>query len=197
MLIILILYLRNIYIYQFLRGDHCHDRMVVECATTYASSAYHHLSCEFESSSWRGVLDTTLCDIIFKWLMAGRLFTSGTLFCSTNKTDHHYITKILLKVALNTINPLHTTFVILLHINQTLTRISFQRCSPRYMWWLAFYLCGNTCMTTSFHWEGKQRLVPNNTSLTTSLPIEVPVPSLEIERSCVDSIDFAFVTAII
>ena len=25
-------------------------------------SAYHHYSCEFEFHSWRGVLDTTLCD---------------------------------------------------------------------------------------------------------------------------------------
>ena len=25
-------------------------------------SAHHHYSCEFESRSWRGVLDTTLCD---------------------------------------------------------------------------------------------------------------------------------------
>jgi len=55
-----------------LRGGHRHDRMVVGCATTYASSAYHHVSCEFESSSRRGVLDTTLCDIICKRLTAGR-----------------------------------------------------------------------------------------------------------------------------
>ena len=32
--------------------------------TTCAISAYHHQSCEFKYSSWRGVLDTTLilCD---------------------------------------------------------------------------------------------------------------------------------------
>jgi hypothetical protein len=30
--------------------------------TTYAISAYHHKSCEFEPRLWRGVLDTTLCD---------------------------------------------------------------------------------------------------------------------------------------
>jgi hypothetical protein len=29
-------------------------------AMAYAISAYHHLSCEFEPRSWRGVLDTTL-----------------------------------------------------------------------------------------------------------------------------------------
>jgi len=36
-------------------------RMVVEF-TTCAISAYHHYSCEFESHSWQGVLNTTLCD---------------------------------------------------------------------------------------------------------------------------------------
>ena len=37
------------------------DRVVVGLTTTCAISVYHHLSCEFESFSWRGVLDTTLC----------------------------------------------------------------------------------------------------------------------------------------
>jgi hypothetical protein len=36
--------------------------MVVGFTTTYGISVYHHQSCEFESCSWRGVLDTTLCD---------------------------------------------------------------------------------------------------------------------------------------
>jgi len=38
------------------------DRMVVRITTTCAISVYHHLSCEFESRSWRGVLDATACD---------------------------------------------------------------------------------------------------------------------------------------
>jgi len=38
------------------------DRMVVGLTTNYAISAYHHLSYDFEPSSWRGVLDATLCD---------------------------------------------------------------------------------------------------------------------------------------
>ena len=33
--------------------------MVVGFTTTCALSAYHHLSCEFESSSWQGVLDSS------------------------------------------------------------------------------------------------------------------------------------------
>jgi len=42
------------------KGDY--DRMVVEITTTCAISAYHHYYCDFQSRSWRGVLDTTLCD---------------------------------------------------------------------------------------------------------------------------------------
>jgi hypothetical protein len=45
----------------------------------------------------RGLLDTTLCDKVCQW------FSPGTPVSSTNKTDHHGITEILLKVALNTI----------------------------------------------------------------------------------------------
>ena len=37
--------------------------------------------------------------------MAGQLFTPGSLCSSTNKTDHHDITEISLKVACNTITP--------------------------------------------------------------------------------------------
>ena len=45
----------------------------------------------------RGVLDTTLCDQVCQW------FSPGPPVSSTNKTDRHGITEILLKVALNTI----------------------------------------------------------------------------------------------
>ena len=37
-------------------------RMVIGFTTTYAISAYHHQSCDFEPRSWPGVLDTALCD---------------------------------------------------------------------------------------------------------------------------------------
>jgi hypothetical protein len=76
--------------------------MVVRFITTCAISAYHHLSCEFESRSWRGVLDTTLCDEVCQWLVTGR-FNPGTPVSSITKADRHDITEILLKVALNTI----------------------------------------------------------------------------------------------
>jgi hypothetical protein len=52
----------------------------------------------------RGVLDTTLCDKVCQWLAAGLWFSPCTLVSSTNKTDCHDITEILLKVMLNTIN---------------------------------------------------------------------------------------------
>ena len=53
----------------------------------------------------RSVLDTTLCDKVCQWLVASLWFSPGTLLSSTNKTDHHNITQILLKVTLNTITP--------------------------------------------------------------------------------------------
>ena len=51
----------------------------------------------------RGVLDTTICDKVCQWLAAGWWFSLGTPVSSTNKTDHHDIAEILLKVVLNTI----------------------------------------------------------------------------------------------
>jgi len=59
----------------------------------YAISAYRHLSCELESHSWRGVLDTTLCDTVCQWLAAGRWFSYGTPVSSTNETDRHDTTQ--------------------------------------------------------------------------------------------------------
>jgi len=47
------------------------------------------------SNSAQGVLDTTLCDFMGLW------FSLGTLVSSTNKTDRHSITEIVLKVALS------------------------------------------------------------------------------------------------
>ena len=46
---------------------------------------------------------TTLCNKVCQWLVAGRWFSPGSPISSTNKTDRHDITEILLKVALNTI----------------------------------------------------------------------------------------------
>jgi hypothetical protein len=45
---------------------------------------------------------------VCQWLTSGRWFPPGPLVSSTNKTDRHDITEILLKVALNTISPPQT-----------------------------------------------------------------------------------------
>ena len=41
---------------------------------------------------------TTLCDKVCQCLDAGRWFSQGTPVSSTNKTDHHDIAEILLKL---------------------------------------------------------------------------------------------------
>ncbi len=62
--------------------------MVVGLTTTYVISANHHYSCEFEPRSWRGVLDTTICDKVCQWLEAGRWFSPSTPISSTNKIGY-------------------------------------------------------------------------------------------------------------
>ena len=52
----------------------------------------------------RHVLDTTLCDNVCQWLATGQWFSPVTSVSSTNKTDRHDITEILLKVAKTTMN---------------------------------------------------------------------------------------------
>ena len=94
----------NTCIYKLLHGCCGRDRMVVWFTTACAISAYHHWSCEFKPRSLRGVLDTTLCDKVCQWLVTGQWFSLGTPVSSTNETDSHDITEILLKVVLNTIN---------------------------------------------------------------------------------------------
>jgi len=46
---------------------------------------------------------TTLCDKVCQGLAAGQWFSLAPQVFSTNKTDRHDITEILLKLALNTI----------------------------------------------------------------------------------------------
>jgi hypothetical protein len=68
--------------------------MIAGFTTTYAISAYHHWRCEFESRSGRGVQHYVIKFVSDLWF---------SLVSSTNKTDRHDITEILLKVALNAI----------------------------------------------------------------------------------------------
>jgi len=76
------------------------DRKVVGFTTT---CAHHHWSCAFGSSSWRKVLNKILCDKVCQWLAAAGWFSPSTPVSSTDKTDRHDITEIVLKVVLNTI----------------------------------------------------------------------------------------------
>ena len=65
--------------------------MVVRFTTIYAINVCHLLSCEFESRSWRGVFDTTLCGKVCQKLAVSRWFS---LVTSINKTDCHDRTEI-------------------------------------------------------------------------------------------------------
>jgi hypothetical protein len=46
---------------------------------------------------------TTLCEKVVQLLATGQWFSPGAPISSTNRTDRHDITEILLKVALSTI----------------------------------------------------------------------------------------------
>ena len=48
---------------------------------------------------------TTSWDTVCQWLVTGRWFSPGTPVSSINKTDHHDISELSLKVALNIIQP--------------------------------------------------------------------------------------------
>jgi hypothetical protein len=72
-----------------------------EFTTTYAISAYHPLMLWVRISTRARC--TTLCDKVCYWLATDRWFSPGFPLSSTNKTDSHDITEILLKDALNTI----------------------------------------------------------------------------------------------
>jgi hypothetical protein len=71
-----------------LGGRHDRGSMVV-IITTCTTSAFPHERCGFEPQSWRGVLDTTLCDNVCHGLATGCWFSPGTPVSITNKTDRH------------------------------------------------------------------------------------------------------------
>ena len=68
----------------------------IECGSLFIIMTWLH-------SNW--IFETTLCDKVCQWLVTGRRFSSDNPISSTNKTDRHNITEILLKVAFNIINP--------------------------------------------------------------------------------------------
>ena len=83
------------------RGHRGRDRMVVWFTTTYVNQYLSPLIL-WVLISIRARC-TTLCNTVCQWLATGRWFTPCPLVSSTNKTDRHNITEILLKVTLNTI----------------------------------------------------------------------------------------------
>ena len=82
-----------------MRGHHGCDHMVAGISTTCAIS-----SCEFEHCSWQSVYMIQHYAINFVSDLRQVSGFLGTPVSSTNKTDLHDITEILLKVMLNTIN---------------------------------------------------------------------------------------------
>ena len=86
---------------------------------SYGSWIYNNLcnQCLSPLKLW-DILGIALCDKNFQWLATGRWFSLGTPVSSRDKTYHHYIAEILLKVALNTIS---LTFIIKIIKNHQLT----------------------------------------------------------------------------
>ena len=108
------LYLHHIELpFNIKRGLESHSLVRALWSWSYGSWIYNYLYNQLLSplKLWvqipfsRGVLATTLCDKVRQWLATGRWFSLGIPVSSTNKTDRHDITEILLKVALNTITP--------------------------------------------------------------------------------------------
>ena len=139
---------------------------------------YHHWNCEFKPRSWRGVLDTTLCDKVCQWLGTVGGFLRTPIY-STNKTDRHDIIEILLlKVALNTINqikpfcflvhPEYNFVLIWLFIVFYISPLTFLLCSSQYC--TVHSHCNNLVFSRSdFLVDNIKPLIssfPNNSTLT-------------------------------
>ena len=102
-------------------GRRGRDFMIVEFTTNHAINA---ITTNVMSSN--RVLDTTLCDNCFQWLVAGRWFSPGTPV-STNKTDRYDISEFFWKVALSTITITLTLYVIfgVHYLRQTVRKFKF------------------------------------------------------------------------
>jgi len=100
----MIFYRVNLLVLHNGRGRHGHDHMVVEFTTTYVISAYHHWHCKFVSRSGEVYLIQHYVIKFVSDLQQDGGFPPGTSVSTTNKTNHHDIAEILLKVVLNTIS---------------------------------------------------------------------------------------------
>ena len=100
------------------------------CSWSYGSWIYNYLcnQCLSPLMLWVWILIrarcTTLCDKVCQWLVISLWFSSGLPVSSTNKTDCHDITEILLKVALNTIKK---------NCHWTAQKISSLECSNKFV----------------------------------------------------------------
>ena len=112
-----------------------------------------------------GVLDTTLCDEICQWLVAGQWFSLGTPISSINKTDCHDMTKILLKVVLNTITltpRLNSTWFFFIEYNKSLVKWSVQENSKKRAWTRIRQTRAND-RNKSLKWASERLCVTNQT----------------------------------
>ena len=105
--------MNDLYIFPliFITCDNIYDKLT-SMDETNIISLFSNVRLWVQSRSWWSVLDTILCDIICQWLATSLWFPPGTPVSSTNKTDTHNISEILINVALNTI-----TLTLLWHNN--------------------------------------------------------------------------------
>ena len=99
-------------------GLHCLKTWICITMTHAIFDTFSPLYCnqglsplKLESRSWCGVLNTTLCDKVCQWLVAGRWFSSGTPVSSTNKTDYG-ITEIFVESDVKHPNPILQSMLI-------------------------------------------------------------------------------------
>ena len=93
---------------------------------SYGSWIYYYLcnQCLSPLTLWVGIpLVARFTQYNIMWLTAVLSFSLGTPVSSTNKADHHVMTDILLKVALNTI-PLTLNYFIPININAHILMLS-------------------------------------------------------------------------
>ena len=103
------------------RGRDC---MVVGFITTYPISAYHPIVVS-SNHTHSELYSIKHCDKVCQQLAAGRWFSP---ISSTNETDHHDITEILLTVALNTINQPR---MFAMHETMTPFELQYKQCTRK------------------------------------------------------------------
>ena len=112
-----------------------------------------------------------LCDKVFQWLATDWWFSPSTPISSTNKTDSHDITEILLKVSLSIINQTLIYLITVSYIEvifgkvPLMTLVLFGRnCKSSYIKIIAHLLkCRGDGNTQILHWTNY--IVGNNSGL--------------------------------